>query len=126
MSDISANQSPEISVESGPVSQTATSATSQDARIEAVEEKINYLNRRAKNLENSFKRLERHSDKLGNFLITVTTGVLIVLAVILIPMGVDYFKNSWERHETLKEMILNMRSDIRLLNSRVDSLERVK
>jgi len=125
MNDIPTKQRSEISVESSSA-QTVTSATVQGARINAVEDKMKSLEGKASKLGAEFRRLEKQSDRLGNFVIAVTTGVLIALAIILIPMGVDYFKNSWERYETLKEMILNMRSEIQLLNYRIDTLDRGK
>lgn len=126
MSDTSINSSSEISVEPGSIVQTASSATSQEKRLIVLEDKIKRLTESAKDIEKDFRLLEKQSNKLGNFLIVVTTGVLIALAVLLIPLGVDYFKDSWERYEALKEMIFSTRNDIQSLNFRVDTLEKVK
>ena len=85
--------------------------------INTLQERINNLERQAKEISSSISMAEKRQDKAVSFMMWVAGIIVVAFFLSLIPLLFDYYKDNSDRYEKFTKRIDN-------LNTRVDILEK--
>ncbi len=87
----------------GKLGQDDTSGIEPQGGEVSVTQRLDDLEKRAKDVSESFQKIEKSIEKHQNFTYIVVGAIAIVFVITSILIGLDYFKNNEDRYEKFIE-----------------------
>ncbi len=82
-----------------------------DVRSKELDNKIKNLEDKSQELDDKQKRSSEEQARAINFMLWLTSAVVIVFFIAVITIGLDYVNNNYTRHEKFSEELLETRNN---------------